>query len=145
MDKIDHKILKILSKNARTSFKKISQDIGLTSPAVKNRIEKMEQEGIIKGYSLIVDKENIGYMITAFISIAMESHLKSEFFSFVDECPNIVECYGITGEYFALLKVHFASTMDLENFLISIQRFGETSTNIVLSMYKDSSGWIESL
>lgn len=144
MDKIDHKILKILNKNARTSFKNISEEIGLTSPAVKSRIEKMEQEGIIKGYALILDKKNIGYMVTAFISVAVESHLKSDFFSFVNDCPNIVECYGITGEYFALLKVYFASTMDLDNFLSSVQRFGETSTNIVLSTYKDSSGWIES-
>lgn len=143
MDKIDQKILKILDKNARTSFKKISDDIGLTSPAVKSRIEKMEQDGIIKGYSLILNHKNAGYMVTAFISIAVETHLKNEFYSFVETCPNVVECYGITGEYFALLKVHFASTMDLDNFLNSIQRFGETSTNIVLSTYKNSSGLIE--
>ena len=138
MDKLDYKIIDMLEKNARTPMKQIASEIGLTSPAVKSRIEKMEKDGIIRGYHLDVNQRSIGYMVTAFISITLESASKEEFFAFVKECPNILECHGITGNYFALMKVIFHSTMDLDNFLSRIQKFGETSTNIVLSTYKDS-------
>lgn len=143
MDHIDHEILKILNENSRTSFKKISEKIGLTSPAVKSRIEKLEQDGIISGYSLSLNPKNLGFMVSAFISIAVEPHLKADFFEYIKSCPNIAECHGITGEYFAILKVYFPSTMELDNFLSTLQKFGETSTNIVLSTYKESSKWID--
>ena len=139
MDKLDYEIIERLGRNARMPLKQIASEIGLTSPAVRSRIEKMEKDGIIRGYHLYIDPRSIGYMITVFISIAVESAYKEEFQAFVRECPNILECHGITGNYFALLKVIFPSTMDLDNFLNRIQKYGETSTNIVLSTYKDSS------
>ena len=137
MDKLDKEILKILSQNWRTSFKQISEAVGLTSPAVKTRIEKMEKDNIIKGYSVNLDNKAVGFMVTAFISVAVETASRDEFYSYVQSCPNVIECHGITGQYFALLKVLFKSTMDLDNFLNKIQKFGETSTNIVLSTYKE--------
>ena len=79
----------------------------------------------------------MGFMVTAFISVAVETASRDEFYSYVQSCPNVIECHGITGQYFALLKVLFKSTMDLDNFLNKIQKFGETSTNIVLSTYKE--------
>lgn len=136
MDKLDIEILKLLSGNARMSFKQLSSAVEITSPAVKSRMEKMERDGIIRGYSLDLDTKSAGYMVTAFINIAVETSCKQEFDTFIQNCPNVVECYGITGNYFALLKVIFRNTMDLDNFLHQIQKYGETSTNIVLSTYK---------
>lgn len=143
MDKLDIEILKLLSGNARMSFKQISEAVGITSPAVKTRIEKMEKDKIIRGYCLDLDKKAIGFMVTAFISISVDSAAKPSFDAFIQNCPNVLECYGITGNYFALLKVLFRSTMDLDNFLTRLQKFGETSTNIVLSTYKDSHTYIQ--
>lgn len=143
MDKLDIEILKLLSENARMSFKQISEAVGITSPAVKTRIEKMEKDKIIRGYCLDLDKKAIGFMVTAFISISVDSAAKPSFDAFIQNCPNVLECYGITGNYFALLKVLFRSTMDLDNFLTRLQKFGETSTNIVLSTYKDSHTYIQ--
>ncbi len=143
MDKLDIEILKLLSENARMSFKQISEAVGITSPAVKSRIEKMEKDKIIRGYCLDLDKKAIGFMVTAFISISVDSAAKPSFDAFIQNCPNVLECYGITGNYFALLKVLFRSTMDLDNFLTRLQKFGETSTNIVLSTYKDSHTYIQ--
>ena len=125
------------------SFKQISEAVGITSPAVKSRIEKMEKDKIIRGYCLDLDKKAIGFMVTAFISISVDSAAKPSFDAFIQNCPNVLECYGITGNYFALLKVLFRSTMDLDNFLTRLQKFGETSTNIVLSTYKDSHTYIQ--
>ena len=142
MDRVDGEILKLLSVNARMSLKQISSSVGLTSPAVKTRIERMEKEGVIRGYHADFDRKAAGFMVMAFINVAVEASCKEEFDRFIRECPNVLECYGITGNYFALMKVLFRSTMDLDNFLHYIQKYGETSTNIVLSEYKDSHGYI---
>lgn len=144
MDKLDSEILSILNDNARTPLKQIAEAVGLTSPAVKTRIEKMEKEGIILGYSLNINTRAIGYMATAFISIAVEPSRKNDFVIFVKSCPNITECHGITGNYFALMKVLFRSTMELDNFLNRLQKYGETSTNIVLSTFKEGNCCIDS-
>ncbi len=142
MDRLDAKILKLLSSNARMSLKQISSLVGLTSPAVKSRIERLEKEGIIRGYYADFDRKAAGFMVMAFVNVAVDTGCKKEFDDFIRENPNVLECYGITGNYFALLKVLFRSTMELDNFLHYIQKYGETSTNIVLSEYKDSHGYI---
>lgn len=143
MDKLDFDILRLLNSNARISFKQISETVGITSPAVRTRIDKMEKDGIIRGYYTELTPKSIGYMVTAFISVSVDPGMKEAFFAYIQDCPNVTECYGITGNYFAMLKVLFRSTMDLDNFLNQIQKYGETSTNIVLSTYKDSHCCIE--
>lgn len=143
MDKLDYEILKRLNSNARMSLKQIAADVGITSPAVRTRIEKLEKDGVIRGYGLNLDSHAIGFMVTAFINVAVESEYREEFYAFVQNCQNVIECHGITGNYFALLKVLFKSTMELDNFLNRIQKYGETSTNIVLSTYKEAFQCIE--
>ena len=143
MDKLDIEILKLLSTNARMSLKQISEAVGITSPAVKTGIRKMEEDKIIRGYHVDLDTKSAGFMVTAFINVAVDAVRKQEFDDFIQNCPNVIECYGITGNYFALMKVLFKSTMELDNFLHFIQKYGETSTNIVLSTYKNSQGIFE--
>ena len=143
MDKLDIEILKLLSTNARMSLKQISEAVGITSPAVKTRIRKMEEDKIIRGYHVDLDTKSAGFMVTAFINVAVDAVRKQEFDDFIQNCPNVIECYGITGNYFALMKALFKSTMELDNFLHFIQKYGETSTNIVLSTYKNSQGIFE--
>ena len=143
MDKLDIEILKLLSTNARMSLKQISEAVGITSPAVKTRIRKKEEDKIIRGYHVDLDTKSAGFMVTAFINVAVDAVRKQEFDDFIQNCPNVIECYGITGNYFALMKVLFKSTMELDNFLHFIQKYGETSTNIVLSTYKNSQGIFE--
>ncbi len=137
MDKLDEKIIELLTRDARMTYKQIAEEVKLTSPAVKARITKLEEAGIIKGYGLKLDYHALGYTVTAFISVMIDKEEKERFLTFVQNSPNVIDCYGITGEYFALLKVRFRSTMELDNFLTEIQVFGETKTNIVLSTYKE--------
>lgn len=136
MDRTDRIILDMLMKDARVSLKQIAEKAGLSSPAVKTRISKLEQEGIIQGYGVRLDYHALGYLVTAFVSIAVAREDKARFLAFVKDCPQIVECWGITGDHFAMLKVRFPSTMELDNFLTELQVYGETRTNIVLSSYK---------
>lgn len=141
MDRLDTEIIKLLSKNARMPLKQIAEAVSLTSPAVKSRIERLEKDGMIEGYALNLNTKAAGFSVTAFVSISVESAVKDRFMEYIRSCSNVLECYGITGDYFAILKVVFKSTMDLDNFLSDIQRFGETRTNIVLSAYKTSKNY----
>ena len=95
MDKLDIEILKLLSGNARMSFKQLSSAVGITSPAVKSRMEKMERDGIIRGYSLDLDTKSAGYMVTAFINIAVETSCKQEFDTFIQ---NVHKSGRISGK-----------------------------------------------
>ena len=137
MDELDQRIINLLAENARISYTEIASKVGLSSPAVKMRIIRMEEKGIIRGYRLALNYEALGYLVTAYIQAEVDKENRDSFLNYVRECPNVVECDGITGDAFAIMKVRFRSTMELDHFLNDLQRFGETSTNIVLSPYRE--------
>ena len=89
--------------------------------------------GIILGYNTVIDRQKLGYHITAFINLELSADQKSEFYPFINSCPNVLECNCITGVYSMLIKVAFPSTQELDTFIGKIQRFGNTSTQIVFS------------
>ena len=133
MDSIDKQIIDMLQHNARTPLKTIAEKVFLSSPAVSTRIEHLEKQGIIKGYTATIDKEQLGYHITAFINLEMEPIQKQDFYPWISEVPNVLECNCVTGDYSILLKVAFPSTVDLDVFIGKLQQFGKTSTQIVFS------------
>ncbi len=133
MDKVDEKILQMLQENARIPVKEIAKEVFLSSPAVSARIDRLSQSGLIKGYHMTIDRTKLGYDVTAFISLEMAPSQKAQFYPFIKNCPNVLECSCITGQYSQLIKVAFRSTVELESFLGSLQQFGRTSTQIVFS------------
>lgn len=133
MDKIDAKIIAMLQENARTPLKTLAENVFLSAPAVSSRIDKLEKQGLILGYHADVDKQKLGYHITAFISLEVSANQKNEFYPFIERCPNVLECNCVTGVYSMLIKVAFATTQELDLFIGKLQRFGNTSTQIVFS------------
>lgn len=133
MDKIDKKILHILQQNARKSIKDIAAEVFLSSPAVSARIEKLEKDGIITGYRAEVDMVKLGYYITAFVDVAMEPAKKPKFYKFIESVPNVLECSCVTGEHTMHMKTAFHTTVDLDEFIMELQRYGQTRTKIVFS------------
>ena len=133
MDKVDKKIVRMLQENARIPVKEIAKEVFLSSPAVSARIDRLAQEGLIKGYHMVIDRAKLGYDVTAFVSLELSPSQKSQFYPFIKECPNVLECSCITGQYSQLIKVAFRNTTELDAFLGSLQHFGRTSTQIVFS------------
>ena len=133
MDQIDEKLIEILQQNARMPLKAIAAQVFLSAPAVSARIEKLEAQQLIQGYHAQIDRQKLGYHITAFISLDLETKRKPEFYGFVQACPNVLECNCVTGEYSMLIKVAFPSTQELDTFIGELSRFGKTSTQIVFS------------
>ena len=135
MDHIDREILQILQQNARTSLKTIAERTFLSSPAVSARIEKLEKDNVITGYQAQVNPMKLGYHIIAFINLNVMPEDKQKFYKYEETSPNILECSSVTGEYSVMMKVAFESTMQLDQFLGQLQKFGKTSTQIVFATH----------
>ena len=133
MDKIDAMLITLLQENARMPLKVLASKVFLSAPAVSSRIEKLEKQGIILGYNTVIDRQKLGYHITAFINLELAADRKGEFYPFISSCPNVLECNCVTATYSMLIKVSFPSTQELDAFIGRIQRFGNTSTQIVFS------------
>ena len=124
MDKIDAMLITLLQENARAPLKLLASKVFLSAPAVSSRIDKLEKQGIILGYNTIIDRQKLGYHITAFINLELSADQKAEFYPFISSCPNVLECNCVTGIYSMLIKVSFPSTQELDTFIGKIQRFG---------------------
>jgi Lrp/AsnC family leucine-responsive transcriptional regulator len=133
MDSIDLKIISLLQQNARMPLKQLAEQVFLSSPATSARIEHLEKEGIIKGYSAVVDSKKLGFPIIAYINLEVQPVQKPEFYPFITKHPNVLECSCVTGHYSMLIKVAFDSTEALDGFIGKLQTFGNTETQIVFS------------
>ena len=139
MDSIDKKILILLSEDGRKSASNISEDVGLSVPATSDRIKKLIDNGIVKGFKPIIDSKLINHDITAFITVFSES--SKNFEKVVTNArlnSNIMKCYTTTGDGSHLLLVKVYNTEKLEKLLRTIQSWpgvSRTQTQLVLSSY----------
>jgi Lrp/AsnC family leucine-responsive transcriptional regulator len=142
LDEIDLKILKMLQENGRVKRNEIAQATGLSVPSVSERMKKLEDAGIIKGYTAILDSKKLSKDITAFVFVSIDSSKNYPLFiERVMDVDEILECHSITGEGSHLLKVKTENTSTLEKLLARIQSWPGvtgTRTNIVLSTIKET-------
>lgn len=137
LDAIDKQILDILKKDARTPVKEIAQEVFLTAPAVSARINHLVEENYITGFHASLNPELLGYHIKAFINLEVDPKDKKDFFPYIKDCVNVIECNCVTGDYSMLLEVQFQSTMELDQFIGELQAYGRTKTLIVFSTLID--------
>ncbi len=133
MDAIDKKILELLQKNGRMTVKEITQTISLTAPAVSERIKRLEKDGVIQGYTAIINPRKMGRTVHAIINVSVQPADTDKLLSLVTNDPMVVECHHVTGEYSYMIKVDAYEISDLEKLIVKFQKMGETSTQIILS------------
>ncbi len=133
LDDFNWKIIEELQMDARITIVEIGKRIGLSAPAVAERIKKLEEEGYIKGYRTVVDFDKLGLSVPVFISYKATKMSHGDMIKMVDKMPEVMDWYGITGAHCSMLKVIVASTKELETIIEKLQEFGETSTSIILS------------
>lgn len=133
IDQINWKILQALQQNARMSFSEIGRKIGLTSPAVAERVKKMEDKGIIKGYNVRVSYNKTGHQLKAIITLKVFMGRLKPFLDKVKEFREVINCYRITGNENIILEVILYDQAHLEVFIDTLITYGETRTHIVLS------------
>ncbi|MDR0879598.1 MAG: Lrp/AsnC family transcriptional regulator [Clostridioides sp.] len=133
MDVTDYRIIEILQGDGRISMKDLGKIVGLTSPAVSERVKRLEESGIIEGYRAMVNPDKLGRVIKAFIHISLASDEYVDFIEKARHDPRIVECHHITGDDCSLLKVIVKDMYELENVIDSIKTVGSTKTSVILS------------
>jgi Lrp/AsnC family leucine-responsive transcriptional regulator len=134
-DALSLKILQELQDNARITAVELGKRIGLSAPAIAERIKKLEDEQYISGYKAILDFDKLGYNIPVFINFKTTTITHSEMVKMISSMPAVNEWYLTTGYYCCLLKVIVASTGELNNVLDKLNVAGETSTSIILSAH----------
>ncbi len=133
IDEIDWKILTELQENARTSYAELGRRIGLTTPAVIERIRKLEDAQIITGYRAEIDTGRVGLPITAFIRMSISGVDYSRIIEVAENSSEVLECHRGTGGDSFILKVAVADVEHLQNLIDRLVPFGITTTSIVLS------------
>ena len=126
-----------MQKNARMPVKEIAQQISLTSPAVSSRIHRLEQEGVIGGYTVLLHRPDESNRVQALISVQTAPDAREEFLSVVQSDPDVLQCYRVTGVYNFTVKVSCASIEELEHLLTKLQQLGTTNTQIILATQLD--------
>ena len=134
--KIDHlstEILSCLQKNARASFAEIGRQVGLTSPAVAERIKKMEDLGIIENYQTKISYAKLGHQLRAVITLRAFVGKLRPFLKKVTSFEEVIQCYRITGNENIIMEVVLKDQAHLEQFIDTLITYGETRTHIILS------------
>lgn len=133
LDKLNWEILDLLQKNARASNAAIGRKVGLSSPAVAERIKKMEDLGVINGYRTDVNYTAGGYQLRAIITVRAFMGKLKPFLDKVSNFKEVLNCYRITGNENIIMEVVFHDQKHLEGFIDTLITYGETRTHIVLS------------
>lgn len=137
MDDLDRKIIRLLAENARMPVKDIAQRVNLTSPAVSSRIHRLEQEGIIGGYTVVLRRPNTPARVEALISVLVDSAAREEFLAMIEQESQVLQCFRVTGSYNFMLKVSCTDIDALEHLLTKMQKLGSTNTQIILNTQLD--------
>lgn len=144
LDNKDRDIIKILQHEGRVSFAELGRRIELSAPAVHARVRRLEEQGLIRGYVALLDREKAGNDVLCFINVSLRHHQREEDESFraaVLEMPEVLECHHLTGEFDYLLKVIVPNRGALEAFLMdrltSLPGLDKVQTSLVLREIKD--------
>lgn len=133
IDNINRRILKALQHNARISYAELGKQVHLSAPAVAERIRKLEQEGVISGYSVSVDMDKLGLPVVAIVQCKVFRAMERQFKELLLTIPDIVECYNTTGEQAFIIKMATVSMARLDEVLELFGDMSDTNTMMILS------------
>ena len=142
LDPIDHLLVQLLQADGRATQLELSKEVGLSQPATAERIRKLEDSGVITGYTALVDATRLGKDVTAFVGVSIEHPRYFEgFIKKVLLLPEVLECHRVAGQDSYLLKVKTQSTLSLDTLLTEAIRVipgvSRTFTTIALSSVKE--------
>lgn len=133
LDETGWKIIIALQEDGRLSFAELGRRVGLSLPAVAERVRRLEETGIITGYRAEVNMTKIGLAIMAFIRMNTSQEQYPALMALLNRLPQVLECHHLTGSESFIIKIVVISIADLETLIGHLGRFGQTTTSIVLS------------
>ena len=133
IDEIDRKILTELQSEARVSYAELGRRVGLTTPAVIERVRKLEDAGVITGYRADIDTAKVGLPITAFVRMSITGVDYSHIIEVAEQSNEVLECHRGTGGDSFIMKIAVSSVGHLQEVIDRLVPYGITTTTIVLS------------
>ena len=133
LDAVNLRLLSELQDNPRLSMSELARRVGMSAPAVTERVQRLETAGVIVGYRIDIDPAALGMPVTALVRIRPGPGQLPKIARAAQETVQVVECHRITGEDCFLLKIHAPSIGELEEILDRFLLFGQTTTSIVVS------------
>lgn len=133
MDTIDHQLLAALQDDARASYAELGRLVGLSAPAVAERVRRLEASGTIRGYHAEIDLKKAGYGLVAFIRLSAAPELATQLDRVAVAMPEVLEFHRVTGTEGFVVKIAARSIAHLEESIAKLLPYGMTTTSIVLS------------
>ncbi|WP_017306793.1 Lrp/AsnC family transcriptional regulator [Spirulina subsalsa] len=133
LDYTDWQLLEALQKDARLSFSELGRRVGLSPPAVTERVRKLEESGIVAGYGADLNPGAVGLPILAFIQLTTSPEHYPQVTALMQELPEILECHHVTGNTSFVVRAIASSLAHLEQIIGKLSQYGQTSTSVVLS------------
>ena len=141
LDEIDKQILRILQKDARTSYREIQEQLGISIGTIHNRISKLKENGIIEGYTLRLNNVKLGYKLTFLIRINIDGKHTEELLEDLKKIPEVCSIFHTTGEQSAALICRFQESDQVHDFIRTLnsrEYIIRTVSNMVLKEYKNT-------
>lgn len=126
-------LLKALQEDPRQPVSKLASRIGMSAPAVKERLTRLEETGVICGYRIELEPKALGWPITAYVRVRPIPGQLSKIAELAQKMPQVVECHRVTGEDCFIIKVYLDALENLDQILDRFLRYGQTTTSIVQS------------
>jgi len=133
LDTVNRRLLQELNREPRITMSALARRVGMSAPAVSERIQRLERAGVITGYRVDISPAALGLPVTAFVRIRPTAGQLPKIAELARETPEISECHRISGEDCFLIKIHAAAIEDLEKTLDSFLAYGQTITSIVVA------------
>jgi len=140
LDEVDHKILAELIKNARVSYRELAKKLGLSVATVAYRVTKLQKSGLIKGFTTLINYEEMGYEITAIIKLVIKEGRLLEVQREIAAEKNVVAVYDVTGEVDSIVICRFKDRQEMSAFIKRILKMPyveRSSTHVVLEVVKE--------
>lgn len=141
LDATGRRLLLLLQDNARLTLAELGRRVGLSAPAVAERIAKLEGAGIIEGYRATVNLGKLGRPIQALVRLTTQASAYPRILELARRLPAIITCHHVSGPESLVMRVAVASTDELERVIAALAPFGATSTQIILSTPIDKAPW----
>jgi Lrp/AsnC family leucine-responsive transcriptional regulator len=132
-DRKNLELLHLLQKRPRAPISELARKIGMSNPAVKERVLRLEESGILAGYRVELNPKELGYNVMAFVRVRPLPGHVNKIAELVQSIPQVTECHRITGEDCFILKVYLKEIRDLDRVLNKVLVHGQTTTSIVQS------------
>jgi DNA-binding Lrp family transcriptional regulator len=140
VDETDLNIIRLLQEDSRKSFNKIAESLGIAVGTAYNRVKNLEEKGILKGYTIILDPIKLGYGLTALILIQADGRYLPEVEKELAKLDEVISIYDITGDYDVAVVARFMSRATLNSFIkstLKMRHVSKTVTNVVLNVVKE--------